>query len=262
MSTVWPPTAVKTIHRSQGDTETKIVVNFNTKRTIPHIHYVGLSRVTTIEGIYITDLCESKIAVSSQVKGEMQHLTERHLKLSITPIYDKDKTAFKVCFLSTRSFHRHIDDIRKDMNYTSIDVNIFSESRLSHLDKDAENAITGYTLFRNDNRSTGINARPYGGTAVYSKTSFAPGYPLCKNSNGIEITIIKVVTIPNLTIIGVYRSPKVPVTHMCTALMQILNLYSSEFSIFIGDFNVNLLNQKDKTHLYNLFITDNIIIDN
>lgn len=54
------PAAAKTIHRSQGDTETRIVVNFNTRRAIPHVHYVGLSRVTTIEGLYITDLCESK----------------------------------------------------------------------------------------------------------------------------------------------------------------------------------------------------------
>ena len=37
------PAAAKTIHRSQGDTETGIVVNFATKKTIPHIHYVGLS---------------------------------------------------------------------------------------------------------------------------------------------------------------------------------------------------------------------------
>ena len=64
------PAAAKTIHRSQGDTaETNIVVNFNTKRTIPHIHYVGLSRVTTIEGLYISNLCKSKIAVNSQVKA-------------------------------------------------------------------------------------------------------------------------------------------------------------------------------------------------
>ena len=45
------PAAAKTIHRSQGDTETKVVVNFETRRAIPHIHYVGLSRVTTIEGL-------------------------------------------------------------------------------------------------------------------------------------------------------------------------------------------------------------------
>ena len=43
------PAAAKTIHRSQGDTETKIVVNFDTRKSIPHIHYVGLSRVITID---------------------------------------------------------------------------------------------------------------------------------------------------------------------------------------------------------------------
>ena len=41
------PAAAKTIHLSQGDTEQKIVVNFNTRRAIPHIHYVGLRIVTT-----------------------------------------------------------------------------------------------------------------------------------------------------------------------------------------------------------------------
>ena len=67
--------ASKTIHRSQGDTETNIVINYNTRRAIPHIHYVGLSRVTctTIEGLYITDLCEGKMAVNPAVKAQMQH---------------------------------------------------------------------------------------------------------------------------------------------------------------------------------------------
>ncbi len=79
------PAAAKTIHRSQGDTERRIVVNFSTKRAIPHIHYVDLSRVTTIEGLYITDLCEEKIAVNPDVIAEMELLrTERAMKLSIT----------------------------------------------------------------------------------------------------------------------------------------------------------------------------------
>jgi hypothetical protein len=82
------PAAAKTIHRSQGDTtEQKIVVNFNTRRSTPHIHYVGLSRVTAIEGLFITDLCEDKIAVNPHVAAEMEHLrNERVLKLSVTPI--------------------------------------------------------------------------------------------------------------------------------------------------------------------------------
>ncbi len=49
---LWPASA-KTVHRSQGDTQSQIVVNLSTKRTIPHIHYVVLSRVTTIEGLHI-----------------------------------------------------------------------------------------------------------------------------------------------------------------------------------------------------------------
>ena len=35
------PAAAKTINRSQGDTESRIVVNFDTTRTIPHIQVGG-----------------------------------------------------------------------------------------------------------------------------------------------------------------------------------------------------------------------------
>ena len=81
------PAAAKTIHRSQGDTETEIVVDFSTRKSIPHIHYVGLSRVTTIEGLHITNLCESKIAVNADVKREMERLrTSAKLKLCIPPL--------------------------------------------------------------------------------------------------------------------------------------------------------------------------------
>ena len=122
------PAAAKTIHRSQGDTEQKIVVDFNTRRAIPHIHYVGLSRVTTIEGLYITDLCEEKIAVNPHVKAEMECLrTERYLKLSVTPIYNHDQISFKLCFLNARSLHKHIDDVSHDLNYTSTDINILQK---------------------------------------------------------------------------------------------------------------------------------------
>ena len=141
------------------------------------------------------------------------------------------------------------------MNYSSINVNIFSETRLNCSDKDTDYAITGYTLFRNDNQPTAMNTWPYGGTAVYSKNPFVFGYRVCKNTNGVEITVIRLVAIPHVTIIGVYRTPKVPMSQMCLALMQILTLYS-DFCIFIGDFNVNWLIKKDKTPLHNLFVRD------
>ena len=82
------PAAAQTIHRSKGDTESRIVVNFDTARIIPHIHYVGLSRVTTIEGLHITNLCENKVAVSPDVQTEMKRLrNSAHLNLSVLPLY-------------------------------------------------------------------------------------------------------------------------------------------------------------------------------
>ncbi|XP_028416127.1 ATP-dependent DNA helicase PIF1-like [Dendronephthya gigantea] len=68
------PASAKTVHRSQGDTQTQIVVNLNSNRAIPHIHYVALSRVTAIEGLYITNLCEDKISVDERVVKEMEIL--------------------------------------------------------------------------------------------------------------------------------------------------------------------------------------------
>ena len=87
------PAAAKTVHRSQGDTQSQIVVNLDTKRAIPHIHYVALSRVTTIDGLYVTDLCEKKIAVDHKVIAEMQQLrTDRKLELCFTPLYNFDES--------------------------------------------------------------------------------------------------------------------------------------------------------------------------
>ena len=100
-----------TIHRSQGDTETQILVNLDTKIAIPLIHYLALSRVTTIEGLYITDLCQNKIAVSDDVSKETNRLqNEGQLCLSVLPLYKTEKNAFKLCFLNARSLHKHIND--------------------------------------------------------------------------------------------------------------------------------------------------------
>ena len=101
------PAAAKTIDRSHGDTETRVVVNFGTTpRATPHMHYVGLSRVTTIEGLYVTELCEDKITVSSEVEKHMKYLRkEGKLELCISPVYNADERAIKVCFLNARSLH-------------------------------------------------------------------------------------------------------------------------------------------------------------
>ena len=253
------PAAAKTVHRSQGDTQSQIVVNLDTKRAIPHIHYVALSRVTTIDGLYVTDLCENKIAVDPKVKVEMEKLrTERKLQLCFTPLYTIDQTRLKICYLNARSLHKHIDDVRKDFNFISADLAIFSETRFGPFDDGNMYSIDGFQLFRNDGDITHhSNGRPYGGTAVYSRVRFLEGYPYHRNINGIEFTVVKIATREELTIIGVYRSPRIAAGLLCSALIDVIAQVTSEQNIIIGDFNVDWMAENQRQLLYNVMVRDN-----
>ena len=73
----------------------------------------------------------------------------------------------------------------------------------------------------------------------------------------METTIIRLQEIHQVTIVSVYRSPKVAISDMCRALQHILAQLSTQFNIFIGDFNMNyLVDNTLKQPLYNLFIRD------
>ena len=252
------PAAAKTVHRSQGDTQTQIVANLNTKRVIPHIHYVALSRVITMEGLHITDLCENKIAVDPKVVKEILELrTQRSLGLCYTPLYRLNPSDFKICHLNAWSLHKHINDVRKDFNYTACDIAIFTETLFSPHDNDQMYAINGFHLFRNDDLiSNQNNRRPSHGTAVYSKLPFVEGYPYSNNINGIEFTVIKVTNYEDINIIGVYCSPQVPLAQLCSALQHIVD-HSSNNNISIADFNVNWLVEVERQSLYNIMVRDN-----
>ena len=80
--------------------------------------------------------------------------------------------------------------------------------------------IEGYELFRNDETSN-VN-RPYHGTAVYSRLRMLNGYPDARNCHGIELTIARTVEHPDLITTGIYRSPRVVLSSLLTAIRTTL----------------------------------------
>ena len=152
----------------------------------------------------------------------------------------------------------YVDDIRHDLNYSSTDVNIFSETRFFQHENDDLYLLDdkNYILFRNDGTPR-QNVRPFGGTAVYSRLDYYPGYPFCSNRHGVEITILRFMIIPHITVVGVYSSPAVSITVLCNAIQEILDSLPTQVNIFIGDFNVNWFNESRRASLYNFFITQN-----
>ena len=95
--------------------------------------------------------------------------------------------------------------------------------------------------------------RPYGRTAVYSRVDYYPRYPYCRNTNGAEITVLRFLNLPHVTIIGVYHSPRVPLRQLSVALSELLDQPLSHTNIFIGDFNVNRYIETERAPLYDLF---------
>jgi hypothetical protein len=62
---------------------------------------------------------------------------------------------------------------------------------------------------------------------------------------------------PNLTIIGLYRSPSIALSRLLCALRTIHDEDSSSQNIIIGDFNVNWMVESDRQSLYNLMVIEN-----
>ncbi len=118
-------------------------------------------------------------------------------------------------------------------------------------------SIDGYRLFRNDISNYSGLTRPYGGTAVYSRMPLINGYPLSRIINGVEFTVIKTNDCPDLTIIGLYRSPKIAISRLLDALRIIRNENSSSQNLVIGDFNVNWMVKSERQSLYNLMVVEN-----
>ena len=64
----------RTIHKSQSSTCSELVVNFFTKKSPPkhfweHLIYVGLSRVSSLKGLYVVNLDVEHICQSEKVKN-------------------------------------------------------------------------------------------------------------------------------------------------------------------------------------------------
>ena len=92
--------------------------------------------------------------------------TVAKLKLCISPLYRITGSRLKLCYLKARSVHKHIQDLRKDLNYSSFDINIFAGTRFSSQDPNDIYDISGYYLFRNDNLNSSNGFKKLGPMVV------------------------------------------------------------------------------------------------
>ena len=126
--------AARTIHIAQSATFKNIYIDMDTNTNPPkhwwqHMHYVALSRVTSLSGLYLKSLNSDKICVSPDVLNYVEKAKEKYkLKLSYTPLYMYSDNRLKVVYNNSRSYKKHYMDMKNNHNILAVDVILLSES--------------------------------------------------------------------------------------------------------------------------------------
>ena len=104
------PSSAKTVHRCQGDTVDRIVIELPARRS-EHMHYVALSRVKNLSGLHILSLNKNKITVSKKVEEEMKRLRTKAPLILYVPFLHKKikhttKNIISKCKITSSSLQR------------------------------------------------------------------------------------------------------------------------------------------------------------
>lgn len=238
------PAHARTIHKAQGATYQELVCDFTLGKNRPHhLHYVGLSRVCSIDKLHILNLNENAIVVDPRVTLEMERLrTTSKLQIPFNFFYNMPLKTLKILFLNTSSLHKHIEDIRADFNIQAADICIFAETFIKCSENAQLYAIANLPHVFLNSKYLPNNQRPKHGCAIFSRYEFASDYPKNENINTAEITHVKIAGKEHLNIIGIYRPPNSLQSVFFQKLSNILlNVTRNSKIIVIGDFNINWL---------------------
>lgn len=239
------PAAGKTIHKAQGCTIDKIVVDLSQSRVrkTPHIHYVALSRVRSVDKLHILNFNEQALTVDKKVVEEMERMRkEAPLKLCYLPLYKTEQNKLKIMFNNARSLHKHFNEIKNEPNVLASDVIGFSETRLT-INDEQNFMMEGYlTLFNHEKRSHSY--RPHHGTALYVKEDHLMKC-ISKFSNTLLEFIIALIHFRDLgevQIIVLYKFPACSFKEFEREVMLHLKPFvdTEKKLIILGDFNFDL----------------------
>ena len=153
------------MYKVQGLTLNEVVVNFelpNQKSFNPGQIYVALSRVTSLQGLYILGNIEDKlIKTNPKVHFEYQRLKQLETEnsttlgysLSLLPTNAHHKLS--ICLLNVRSLKKHSVDIKCDVNLMKSDVLALTETQLFPHDSDVDiqENLKPFSLYRQDHRT-------------------------------------------------------------------------------------------------------------
>lgn len=163
--------------------------------------------------------------------------------MPVSSIHGRDKVTnanLKIGHINVRSLQPHIGPLSDMIRYHKLDVVGITETWLTGGIDDQQLLLTDFTLVRRDYRGRGS------GVGIYIHKSL--DFVAIQTASVIEHLAIKVsINSKNFVICVVYRNHDVNYNTFITELESIISqcLINYEFLIFMGDFNINILNPND-----------------
>ena len=238
-----------TIHKAQGKTVNELVVSMKGSFRCGQL-YTALSRVKTIDGLYILgEFQASKVRADTRSKEEMARLRlHSPFKVSIPATFTASPSLFfKMSVININSLKPHFKCLAVDRTVVCSDVVTLTETWLRPTDATADFSLPDKHLLRQDSKQTACGRN--GGIATYLDQQ----YRLIQRYQ-IDVPQLQHLSLllhdradpaARLLIITLYNPPNVACGTFHKQLDKLLTRLPCDSvpTILCGDFNVNSLKE-------------------
>jgi hypothetical protein len=217
-------------------------------------HYVGLSRLTSPENLFLFDFAADSIRTAPQVKAEMKRMRDGFRVQLLAPILSNAyPTSLTLLAHNARSLHAHIAEVRADINFQVADIILHSETRARASDTQGHYHLDGYLCTRADATPRAEDVvRPHHGTAIHTREALELGSHAIESVRGLDLLLQTVHTglagLEEFDVLSLYRSEQSSsVASFCEHLTPLLEHLQSRCAMIAGDFNIDLLHHSPPT---------------
>ncbi|CAF3933714.1 unnamed protein product, partial [Rotaria sordida] len=236
-----------TIHKAQGITVDQVVIS--TKDFFGSgMGYTALSRVRTLEGLFLIDVHFDKFYCNENVDRVLSQMKEMKRK---APIFRDSSEFLNILFHNIEGLKCNFNAFRNYHLRQKADLICLVETWLNDIDQADEFRLNGYNLFYKTRSSSfqsnhSLHSQKGGGIAIYFRENY-----LIKKIDSSKKLNLEYFTIEieknNITIITCYRSPQQSKCDFLINLIEHLQeINNKNHILLIGDLNEDCLQNKSK----------------
>ena len=227
-----------TVHKVQGQTTSQAVISM--KHHTKAMAYVALSRVSSIDGMYLVDFDSTKIFCDEGISKEIAKMSMCDVSLA-NPFTNVDHNKyFIIAHHNIQSLNAHIDDLKLNEELRKAHVICVSETwfRGTEYDQTIPFHIDGYDLVFQESSGRGRGVAMYIQRSV-NHDAFDMHFDTC------DILVVKTIGKASLAIVAVYKPDgnnvefRREMNDLCTQLEGL----QTDYIVILGDFNHDLNKQ-------------------